>query len=210
MKRSSACLLLSLPCLILFHSCSESPERDRIPFAVERDGVENWGFRNRHNETVIPPVYNFVEPFTRFGVASVADDFGWVLIDVSGRPLLRPFIIDNGPDPFSEDKARFVQNGRIGFFDRRGRIIVSAEYDFALPFSEGMAAVCRGCREEPDGEYRTIRGGSWGFIDRKGRVIIPLQYEEAESFLDGKASVRTGKGRLIVDKSGRVLAEKSE
>ena len=210
MKRSSACLLLYLPAMILFHSCSETPERDRIPFAAERDGVEKWGFRNRQGETVIPPVYAVVEPFTRFGIAPVADDSGWVLIDVSGRPLLRPFIYDNGPDPFAEDKARFVRNGRVGFFDRRGRIVIPAEYDFALPFSEGMATVCRGCREEPDGEYRTVRGGSWGFIDRKGRVVIPLQYEEAESFHDGKASVRAGNERLTLDNSGHVLSKRSE
>jgi hypothetical protein len=203
MKRTSACLLLSLPAMILFQSCSESPDRDRIPFSAERDGTEKWGFRNREGEIVIPPVYAVVEPFTRFGVAAVADDSGWVLLDISGRPLLRPFIFDNGPDPFSEDMARFVWNGRIGFFDRSGRIVIPAEYDFALPFSEAMAAVCIGCREEADGEYRTVRGGSWGFIDPKGRRAIPLRYEAAESFHGGKAVVVLKGEKRMVDASGR-------
>jgi hypothetical protein len=193
-----------LAVVLLFLSCQESPVRDRVPFAVDRGGVERWGYRDRRGETVIAPVFSVAGPFSRHGIASAADDSGWVVIDVKGRILLRPFIFDNGPDDFSEDLARFTKEDKIGFYDRKGRALVPADYDFALPFSEGLAAVCRGCRQESDGEHRTVRGGSWGFIDRKGRVVIPLRYDGAEPFRGGRAEVVFNGEPRTVDRSGTI------
>jgi hypothetical protein len=204
--------LLAPLCAVCFlvPSCSKPPVRDRIPFAVERDGVERWGYRDRRGETVIAPVFNLAGPFSPAGVAYVADDSGWAAIDVSGRILLRPFVFDNGPDPFSENLARFTRSGRIGFYGRNGGIVIRANWDFALPFSDERAAVCGGCRREPDGEHWTVRGGAWGFIDPNGGLVIPLRYDTAGSFHDGRADVVVEGRKRIIDRSGAFIHSEAD
>jgi WG containing repeat len=69
-------------------------------------------------------------------------------------------------------------NGATGFINDRGKVVVPARYESALPFSEGLAAV----RHE----------GRWGYIDRSGKEVIPYLFRTAESFHGGVAIVNTG------------------
>ena len=66
---------------------------------------------------------------------------------------------------------------------------IKANYDYAYPFSEGLALV--------------VLNGKYGFIDKSGREVIALKYDDAFSFSEGLALVvLNGKYRFI-DKSGR-------
>src|SRR5512137_2153684 len=76
------------------------------PFSAGSGDAERFGYKNAKNAVVIEPRFRIAEPFTPEGLASAVDDSGWVLIDVAGRPLIRPYVFDNGPDPFVEDLAR--------------------------------------------------------------------------------------------------------
>lgn len=135
-------------------------------------------------------LYNIVGEFNEHGIAAVAGDSGWAYVDTLGRTIVVPFVYDNGPDPFVEGLARYVESGQMGFFDERGQRLVAARYDFAQPFSQGLAAVCRECQREYDGEHYRYVGGQWGYIDYLGNEVIPLQYEVAEPFVDGRALVQ--------------------
>jgi hypothetical protein len=99
----------------------------------------------------------------------VAFDGDWALLDRDGRVVLRPLAFDNGPDPFSEGLARFREDGKVGFFDERGRVVLPARFDWAEPFKGGRARVCRGCREVRRGEHAAVEGGAWSTVDRAGR-----------------------------------------
>lgn len=166
------------------------------PTPFEKDG--KWGYRGSRGAVVIAPRYEVAQPFSAQGIAAVVDANGWAYIDRQGAILIRPFVLDNGPDYFSEDLARFVEGGKIGFFDRGARVVIQPRFDFALPFSEGLAVVCYGCAETADGEHRRRTGGKWGYIDRSGRIAIPARYEAAEPFANRKARVRmAGKWRAI-------------
>ncbi|RLG25198.1 WG repeat-containing protein, partial [Methanosarcinales archaeon] len=57
---------------------------------------------------------------------------------------------------FSERLARVVKNGKYGFVDKKGKIVIPLKYDNAGSFSEGLAWV------EKDGKE--------GFVDKKGKV----------------------------------------
>ena len=59
-------------------------------------------------------------------------------------------------DSFSERLARVVKNGKYGFVDKKGKIVIPLKYDNAGSFSEGLAWV------EKDGKE--------GFVDKKGKV----------------------------------------
>lgn len=95
--------------------------------------------------------------------------------DRNGKFLYQPFLFDNGADYFSEGVRRLVKNGKLGFADRNGKIVIEAEHDFVAPFNYGYAAFCDGCGWEKTGdEHRAIVGGKWGVMNVKGHTVQPL------------------------------------
>lgn len=134
-----------------------------------------YGYRNLAGEVVIEPRYIHALNFLETGIGAVVDDKGWAYIDISGKVVLRPVTVDNGPDYFKEGLARFFEDGKMGFFDRTGRIVVPARFEWIAPFSDGRARFCEGCAKKPEdehGEHFRMTGKRWGYIDRTGRVIV--------------------------------------
>jgi hypothetical protein len=81
--------------------------------------------------------------------------------------------------------------GKFGYADAAGRIIIPARFDGADAFSEGRAVV--------------LDSGRFGYIDSRGDFAIPAIYRYARAFRDGHASVRfDGAGAwLTIDTVGR-------
>jgi hypothetical protein len=172
---------------------------------VEQDG--KWGYKNTDGEWVISPRFILANEFTPEGIAAVVDDDGWLYIDVSGNELIRPFVVDNGPDYFQEGFARFVRDGKFGFFDKTGQIVIEPKFDFAQPFSEGLAAVCMDCQKKTENEYSYFHGGKWGYINKEGELVIPLEFEAVNSFDNGKARVKIDNQWKYLDKNGELLSD---
>jgi hypothetical protein len=171
-----------------------------VPF--EQDG--RWGYRDSRGAVVIEPRYQAADPFSSKGIAAVLGDRGWVYIDRTGRVLIAPFIFDNGPDYFHQGLARFTAEGKFGFFNSSGAVVIGPQFDFADSFSQDRAAVCQGCRKVAAGEHWFMEGGTWGFIDRAGMLVIPLRFEAAESFTGGRARVKVGGTWRSIDRKGRL------
>jgi len=100
---------------------------------------------------------------------------------------------------FSEGLAPVSIEGRFGYIDVTGRIIIQPQFDIANPFSDGLAAVA--------GDNRL-----WGFIDKTGTVVIQPQFEQPGAFSEGLCTVmvdeRLEGGKLqnkYIDKTGRVV-----
>lgn len=189
---------------LLVLACASSAARGTAGLSAFQEGDE-WGYRDPAGKKVIPARYELAQPFSPGGIAAVVDDQGWAIIDARGAVVVRPFVVDNGPDSFSEGLARFVAGGKVGFFDERGRIVVPAAFDFAGPFREGLAAACAGCSSRREGEHSVSEGGTWGYIDRDGRWAIPAKFEGAGEFDGGKARVRYEGAWVSIDKRGRVM-----
>ncbi len=137
-----------------------------------------WGYKDEAGSVVITPRFVVAGEFSEHGLAAVADSTGWHYINTSGATVVRPFVVDNGPDPFQEGLARFVDEGRVGYFDETGTIIVPAQFDYATPFAEGRATYCEGCTPQQDGEHIRYEGGRWGFLHHVGNAIVPAPFEE--------------------------------
>jgi len=167
----------------------------------EKDGM--WGFKDRDGQVVIDPQFILVSDFTAGGIAAVLDEEGWVYIDTDGREIIRPYIFDNEPDDFRQGLARFVSEHKFGYFDIRGAIAVSPRFDFAAPFFEDRAAVCRGGRMIKAGEHGFWKGGTWGFIDKAGNLVIPYQYDRVHSFENGAADVMHDGKWSVIDRWGK-------
>jgi hypothetical protein len=111
------------------------------------------------------------------GLASVwVRGRGWLYVKRDGETL-EVLSEDNGPDPFSEGLVRSMRGGKVAYFDRSFRMVISPRYDFGWPFEGGRALVCLGCRTAPaDSEgHRAVLGGLWGYIDRDGREVVPVR-----------------------------------
>lgn len=118
--------------------------------------------------------------FDSYGLASVlsARD-GWVYVNRKGRVVIKGVAeMDNGADWFHNGLVRIFRNGKYGFANRRGQVVISPVYDGASNFEKGLARVCKGCEikctDRPDCEYRVFAGGHWFQIDTKGTVVARL------------------------------------
>lgn len=69
-----------------------------------------------------------------------------------------------------------TKDGKYGFADMSGKVVIPYQWEFADSFSEGTAAV-----KDPNGKY--------GFIDKTGLVVIPCQWKKAWGFSEGLAAV---------------------
>jgi hypothetical protein len=83
--------------------------------------------------------------------------------------------------------------GKDGYIDRAGKVVIPAQFDQARGHSEGLAAVSI--------------GGNFGFIDRAGKLVIAPQFAEARWFQNGCASVMIGQRWGFIDKSGRFIGD---
>jgi len=178
-----------------------------FPTPFEQGG--KWGYRDAAGKVVIPPRFETAGEFSPEGLAAVVDRQGWAYVDPAGKVVIRPFVIDNGPDYFAEGLARFRAAGKIGYFDRGGKVVIPAKFCFALPFSEDRAAVCEGCTEFREDEHSSVRSSRWGYIDKRGALVIPLQFEQAGSFENGRAKVRSNGTWREIDRQGVFLAAAS-
>lgn len=84
-----------------------------------------------------------------------------------------------------------LKNGRYGFIDQRGNIVIQFIYDEAHNFCEGLAAVCQ--------------EDKWCYINEDGVVIINGDYDSASDFSEGLAVVTKNGKPFVVDKTGTVV-----
>ena len=75
--------------------------------------------------------------------------------------------------------AKAQKDGKWGFIDRSGKVVIPFKYDWALWFSEGLCAV-----QETN---------KYGFIDKTGKLVIPFIYDRTNLFNEGLAVVKKGK-----------------
>ncbi|MFB5652239.1 WG repeat-containing protein [Leptospira wolffii] len=172
MKPNTIPLLLIAILSIFLTDCAKHPST-----AFEENGL--YGYKDKEGKVAISPQYSVAYDFQETGIAFAFGKGGWICIDSKNRELLHPFPFDNGPDDFSEHKARFVENGKIGFFDPFCKKVIPADFDFAFPFEKGYSVICSGCKSvrEPDGEHSILEGGKYGLIDSKGKIVVNPEYD---------------------------------
>lgn len=93
---------------------------------------------------------------------------------------------------FSDGRAKVTVNGKAGFIDSTGKLVIKADLNDAGRFSEGLAPF-------------EDRKGKWGFIDKNGQVVIPAQFEWALTFSEGLAAVQLGSKWGFIDRNGLLV-----
>lgn len=128
----------------------------------------------RQEDVSFPPSpYPHVFYETDSYLAVVLENNEIAYVDRAGAVILYPFVFDNGPDAFSEGLSRYTENGKVGFINEKLEIVIPAQFDWASPFKNGTADVCKGCQQVyPDEtkEHSRMEGGDWGTVDKNGTV----------------------------------------
>ncbi|NQU88777.1 MAG: WG repeat-containing protein [Mariniphaga sp.] len=108
------------------------------------------------------------DTITNFGVVFKSGT-GFIGIDKKDNFLFKVFKYDNGPDYISDELFRIIKNGKIGYADSHGKIIIKPRFECAYPFSNGIAKVSLNCNETKDGEHIIWESNNWFYIDKTGK-----------------------------------------
>lgn len=160
---------------------------------LARVGAEGAvGYIAKDGSVAIPLEYADGSDFGE-GVAAVATSAGggiqWRYIDAEGKTALElPAHVawagrfSKGLAPASVPQREPSCGSRdavyrtcVGFIDKSGTFVIEPRFDWAEPFSDGMAAV--------------QINGRWGYVDRQGALVVPPRYPLAFPFHEGKALV---------------------
>jgi hypothetical protein len=147
-------------------------------FDRERGEVPNCIREGKTGELFVAPQYLKELSFDAHGLAAVnSRKAGWMYVNRRGKVVISGVpVMDNGADWFHDGLVRIVRNGKYGFANRRGEVVIPAIYDGAMNFEKGRAAVCKGCESKCVGadsgcEYHSLTGGEWFQLDAKGTVL---------------------------------------
>jgi hypothetical protein len=102
-----------------------------------------------------------------------------------------------GGSPAAEPTALFPvrKQGKYGFIERTGKIIIKTRFEDVGEFFEGRALV--------------QIAGKWGYLDNAGKVVIEPRFDFANPFYDGLALVKKDKGEYFINPDGKVVIDVS-
>lgn len=113
-----------------------------------------------------------------YGYAMVKKDGEWYLVDSNGKRLTESGFADaKAPESFNGYIAVADKNGKWGFIDRGGSLVIPYQYDDAYSFSDNVAAV-----KDSD--------GNWNYISEDNTVVIEINASQAYPFNAGLAPVK--------------------
>jgi len=145
---------------------------------TNEQGEYLYGYLNRRGKEVIPLSYESASDF-QDGKALVKIKGGiYALIDLTGKVLKSypyPFVDDYGEGALA---FREINDGKWGYMDESGKVIIDPQFTGTQHFVEGKAIV--------------QTSDLYGLIDREGQFIIKphyntLLYLEEEHYALGKA-----------------------
>jgi hypothetical protein len=87
-----------------------------------------------------------------------------------------------------EDLYVIRDNGRFGYINRVGLVVIEPQFEDAYSFSEGLA--------------RVAVQHKYGFIDKSGIMVIKPVFDDAGDFVEGLARVSTENKYGFIDKNG--------
>ncbi len=95
-----------------------------------------------------------------------------IAIDRNQNILFDIVMFDNGPESFHDGLLRVLRNGKMGYVNRFGQIVIPCIYDYAKWFDNGQAEVTFKAKEYIDmEEHRRVESDEWFKIDKKGNKI---------------------------------------
>ncbi|NHN24328.1 WG repeat-containing protein [Flavobacterium jejuense] len=193
MKQISTIVLL-----LLFVSCNSKPDNPKVAstksyatvttdkdtlFSINKGQFEygsSCGFVNKKGDTIIPIGtigMCFTDTFTTFAYVFDKERYGdgMVAINRNKEVIFDAYLFDNGPDYLSDGLFRIMRNGKIGFANEIGEVIIEPKFECAYPFEDGKSKVAYDCETISDDlEHKSWESSHWFYIDKNGNKISAL------------------------------------
>ena len=197
-------LLLTVPCGFLG---AQTGEKEDVRIIRDEkcgcdlfyvNGIETtkknglYGFRRADGTVIVPNKYKFVGKFSGGYCRVMSDDTTYGLIDTTGREVI-PCDYRSIEYP-SDGRILLFKNGRFGYANMEGEIVIPFQYVQAGSFSEGCAPIF--VVVDTHFVYGT-------YIDTLGRQLFPAVYENVQPFVDGFAPVQRYQRWGFIDHSGK-------
>ena len=113
-------------------------------------------------------------------------------IDNHGKELFEVYKIDNGPDCVSDGLFRIIgKNGKIGFADTCGVIVIPPVFSYATPFLDGEAKITFEGKEQKQGEYQYWESNRWFLITNPNLINHNMRSKTVTSTQMNTASLTT-------------------
>ena len=166
---------------------------------------------------ITPAIFENIAAFSE-SLAAVKKNGHWGFIDERGEVVI-PISFEEGPDDpclchglwsaeghpdstsyiFHEGLAKIRTNGRYGYIDPAGKLIIQARFIKAGMFVRGLASACT--------EAESPRDQRCGFIDKTGSFVISARFSEAGPFNGALAPVRDPifGNEVLVNRLGKII-----
>ncbi|MCB0840501.1 MAG: WG repeat-containing protein, partial [Bacteroidetes bacterium] len=163
--------------------------------------THKWTIINTEHKELIDPIpLPIVDPGNGSPFLIVQkDSFAYHLLDSAGNFLSSRDQFWVNPDDeykiitqienFQDGMARVKIDGKWGYINTTGKIIIPPEYRNAQDFSQGLAAI-------------RFKNG-WGYINGQGDIEIKPKFQRAGDFVQGRAPVKMNSGWGYIDLEGK-------
>ena len=153
----------------------------------------NWtyGYKDSNGKIIVKPIYNIASVFNK-GLALVWTDKGGTIINNKGEQLTE-FGGELGTiyENLEYNLIRHKVNGKWGFINRKGEVIIEYQYSSSKDFNEGLAPI--------------KINSKWGFIDSSNNLVISPQYDDVDLFYNGLAAIKINGKWGFIDKNGILI-----
>lgn len=153
---------------------------------VQNDN-KKYGYIDRAGNLKINFQFDEAEKFVNgYAIVKIASKYG--VIEASGKFVINPEYQSIRAD---KDKFLVLKNGRWGWCDTSGKIIINNQFAEALPFFDNSLA-----------PVKLLGQNLWGYIDIKGKITINPQFNSALPFDGNLALVEINRQIGFIDING--------
>ena len=169
----------------LLENCSYVGSFSEGLAVIERNDLK--GYIDKKFNVVVEPKFQHAGNFAD-GFAPVRDlNDSYYYIDKTGQMAIN---FDGGE--FSEGFAFIEVEGKYGFIDITGKVVISPQFDGARFFYEGLAPI--------------MVKDKWGFVDKSGQIVIEPRFDDVDKFFpDGLAPVNMGDKGGFINRKGELV-----
>ena len=161
---------------------SDTVKRDPLVAVTNEDYLQDGSrvaYIDLKGDTIIPlGQYAYFGTDTLIHFASVIEHPSdsvynrQIAIDRNQNILFDMIMFNNGPESFHDGLLRVLRNGKMGYANRFGQIVIPCIYDYASWFENGQAEVTFKAKKYLDTEnHEHVESNEWFDIDRKGNRI---------------------------------------
>ena len=172
MKRSF--LLLSIAIFSL--ACTTEKKQPEFLVKVYERNFKNeqtrFAYLSEKGDTVIPyGKYSkaYSDTIKSWGIVQLNDRL--IAIDPSENILFDVYKVNDKPDVIRNGVFRIIKDGKIGYANEEGTIVIAPQYECAFPFFNEKARVALHCTKASGGKILSQGSNQWFFIDSQGTPL---------------------------------------